>query len=216
MSSATVSGCSTSAAAPRVAADSRRRATSRRRHDGVARPETASARAAGAGWTGRGTRAIERRPSGARHTHRGVVLRALLGDQEVRPDPTRPNARRVRIPEKSAIVSPRFSLEIPACAARRPTGAVRRLSSRACLSARGRALTGGRANPLDPRSPAGGTRASAPPNAGGRRRPPRSSRRSPSKTRFTTRRSRRGVAPNTAFFARRNARKKPIDGVSSF
>jgi hypothetical protein len=218
MTSATVSMCSTSAAAPRVAADSRRRATagaSRRRHH-VASPETRSARAAGTGWTGRETRAVERRPSPARSGDRGVVSRALLGDQEVRPDPTRPTARRVRIPEKSAIVSPRFSLEIPACAARRPTGAVRRLSSRACLSARGRALTGGRANPLDPRSPAGGTRASAPPNAGGRRRPPRSSRRSPSKTRFTTRRSRRGVAPNTAFFARRNARKKPIDGVSSF
>ena len=204
--------CSTSAAAPRVAADSRRRATagaSRRRHH-VASPETGNARAAGTGWTGRETRAVERRPSPARSGDRGVVSRALLGDQEVRPDPTRPTARRVRIPEKSPIVSPRFSLEIPACAARRPTGAVRRLSSRACLSARGRALTGGRANPLDPRTPAGGpARLLRRTRADGAARPDR--RVAPLEnpvhdSSFSTR-----VKPNTAFFARRDVRKKPID-----
>ena len=102
---------------------------------------------------------------------------------------TRRYDRTRRVPPPAACASPKNHRSFPRAfrsrfgvrAARRPTGAVRRLSSRACLSARGRARTGGRANPLDPRTSAGGTRASAPPNAGGRRRPPRSSRRSPGK-----------------------------------
>ena len=120
---------------------------------------------------------------------------------------TRRYVRTRRVPPPAACASPKNPRSFPRAfrsrfrRARRarPTGAVRRLSSRACLSARGRAPTGGRANPLDPRTPAGRTRASVPPNAGGRRRPPRSSRRSPSKTRFTTRRSRRGVRQTPRF-----------------
>ena len=85
-----------------------------------------------------------------------------------------------------------------------------RLSSRACLSARGRALTGGRANPLDPRTPAGGpARLLRRTRADGAARPDR--RVAPLEnpvhdSSFSTR-----VKPNTAFFARRDARKKPID-----
>ena len=183
MTSATVSMCSTSAAAPRVAADGRRRATagaSRRRHH-VACPETGNARAAGTGWTGRETRWVERRPSPSMGGDRGVVSRALLGDQEVRPDPTRPTARRVRIPEKSPIVSPRFSLEIRRArrAAADGRGAPPVLA-RVPQRARSRADRRSR-EPSRSANSRGGTRASAPPNAGGRRRPPRSSRRSPGK-----------------------------------
>ena len=148
-----------------------------------------SARAAGAGWTGRGTRAIERRPSGARHTHRGVVLRALLGDQEVRPDPTLPATRRVRTPGKFAIVSPRFSLEI----------AGHRLTSRACFRARGRAPTDGRA----PRPRSANVRGDVPRvslrrTRGGRRRPPPIDSYA-SRTIHDS--SRRGVAQTPRFFS---------------
>jgi hypothetical protein len=77
---------------------------------------------------------------------------------------TRRYDRTRRVPPPAACASPKNHRSFPRAfrsrfgvrAARRPTGAVRRLSSRACLSARGRALTGGRANPLDPRSPRGG------------------------------------------------------------
>lgn len=211
MTSATVSMCSTSAAAPRVAADSRRRATagaSRRRHR-VASPETGSARAAGTGWTGRETRAIERRPSPARSGDRGVVSRALLGDQEVRPNPTRPTARRVRIPEKSAIVSPRFSLEIPACAPRAADGrgaptVLARVPQRARSRADRRSREPSRsANSRgeDPRVCSAERGRTAPPApivaSLALENPVHDSS-------FSTR-----CAPNTAFFARRNARKKP-------
>jgi hypothetical protein len=214
MTSATVSMCSTSAAAPRVAADkTRRRPTagaSRRRHH-VESLETGNARAAGTGWTGRETRLVERRPSPARSGVRGVVSSALLGDQEVRQDPTRPTARRVRIPEKSPIVSPRFSLEIRRArrAAADGRGAPPVLA-RVPQRARSRADRRSREPSRSALSP-GGTRASAPPNAGGRRRPPRSSRRSPSKTRFTTRRSRRVSSQTPRFSHVVTCEKKPID-----
>ena len=98
---------------------------------------TASARAAGAGWT---------RPRDARdraETERGEAhsprrrLEGVAGRPEACLDPTLPATRRVRTPGKFAIVSPRFSLEI---AGHRPT-------SRACFRARGRAPTDGRAPP---------------------------------------------------------------------
>ena len=178
--------------AARVAADSRRRATSRRRHDGVARPETASARAAGAGWTGRGTRAIERRPSGARHTHRGVVLRALLGDQEVRPDPTLPATRRVRTPENSR--------SFPRAFRSRSRGTDRR---RARASARAVVRRPTVARPLSIRERSRGCPARLAPTNARRTAPPAPDRFSASRTIHDS--SRRGVAQTPRFFFSRNA-----------
>ena len=131
---------------------------------------------------------------------------------------TRRYDRTRRVPPPAACASPKNHRSFPRAfrsrfgvrAARRPTGAVRRLSSRACLSARGRALTGGRANPLDPRSPRGGpARLLRRTRADGAARPDR--RVAPLEnpvhdSSFSTR-----VKPNTAFFARRDVRKKPID-----
>ena len=130
------------------------------------------------------------RPSGARHTHRGVVLRALLGDQEVRPDPTLPATRRVRTPGK-------FCDRFPALFARdrgAPTDVARVLPR-----ARGRADRRSR-GAFDPRTFSGMPRASRSDERARRTAPPAIDRclRVTHDSRLVTTRG----GANTAFFSR--------------